>query len=92
MVLSNLQQEVKLAQEQYGDRLRVVSLAVPGTIRDNHLMQAPTLDWFEWTSRPSLPARASHCSPATTRRSVGWQRLALVLPLELVRRCTSSSR
>ncbi len=35
------------AQEQYGERLRVVSLAAPGTIRDNRLMQAPTLDWAE---------------------------------------------
>jgi predicted NBD/HSP70 family sugar kinase len=47
VVLSNLQREVKRVQDQYGDRLRVVSLAVPGTIRDNHLMQAPTLEWFE---------------------------------------------
>ncbi|MEU4289178.1 ROK family transcriptional regulator [Kribbella sp. NPDC026596] len=47
VVLSNLQREVKRVQEEYGDRLRVVSLAVPGTIRDNHLMQAPTLEWFE---------------------------------------------
>src|SRR4029453_18231785 len=45
VVLSNLQREVKRVQDQYGDRLRVVSLAVPGTIRDNHLMQAQTLEW-----------------------------------------------
>jgi len=25
----------------------MVSLAVPGTVRDNHLMQAPTLEWVE---------------------------------------------
>lgn len=47
VVLSNLQREVHRIQEQYGARLRVVSLAAPGTIRDNHLMQAPTLDWAE---------------------------------------------
>jgi len=47
VVLNNLQREVERAQQQYGDRLRVVSLAVPGTIRENHLMQAPTLDWGE---------------------------------------------
>jgi len=47
VVLNNLQREVERAQQQYGDRLRVVSLAVPGTIRENHLMQAPTLDWVE---------------------------------------------
>jgi predicted NBD/HSP70 family sugar kinase len=47
VVLGNLQRVVKRAQEQYGERLRVVSLAAPGTIRDNHLMQAPTLDWAE---------------------------------------------
>jgi len=47
VVLSNLQREVERAHEEYGDRLRVVSLAAPGTIRDNHLMQAPTLGWAE---------------------------------------------
>ena len=47
VVLGNLQREVEQAREQYGERLRVVSLAAPGTIRDNHLMQAPTLDWAE---------------------------------------------
>jgi predicted NBD/HSP70 family sugar kinase len=47
VVLSNLQGAVKRAQEQYGERLRVVSLAAPGTIRDNRLMQAATLDWAE---------------------------------------------
>jgi predicted NBD/HSP70 family sugar kinase len=47
VVLGNLQRVVERAQEQYGERLRVVSLAAPGTIRDNHLMQAPTLGWTE---------------------------------------------
>ena len=47
VVLSNLRRAVEQTQQQYGARLRVVSLAAPGTIRDNHLMQAPTLDWAE---------------------------------------------
>ena len=47
VVLSNLRREVERTQQQYGARLRLVSLAVPGTIRDNHLMQAPTLNWAE---------------------------------------------
>ncbi|HET6985175.1 MAG TPA: ROK family transcriptional regulator [Kribbella sp.] len=47
VVLRNLQREVERTQQQYGARLRVVSLAAPGTIRDNRLMQAPTLDWAE---------------------------------------------
>ena len=46
-VLNNLQRAVEQTREQYGDRLQLVSLAVPGTVRDNHLMQAPTLDWAE---------------------------------------------
>jgi predicted NBD/HSP70 family sugar kinase len=47
VVLNNLRREVERARDVYGDRLQVVSLSVPGTIRDNHLMQAPTLDWAE---------------------------------------------
>ena len=47
VVLGNLQGAVEQVREQYGERLRVVSLAVPGTIRDNRLMQAPTLEWAE---------------------------------------------
>jgi predicted NBD/HSP70 family sugar kinase len=47
VVLNNLQRAVELTQAQYGDRLQLVSLAVPGTVRDNHLMQAPTLEWAE---------------------------------------------
>lgn len=47
MVLGNLQKAVQQAQEQYGERLQVVSLAAAGTIRDNRLMQAPTLGWAE---------------------------------------------
>ncbi|MFI6676303.1 ROK family protein [Kribbella sp. NPDC050470] len=47
VVLGNLQKAVQQVQEQYGDRLQVVSLAAAGTIRDNRLMQAPTLGWAE---------------------------------------------
>ncbi|WP_329479673.1 ROK family protein [Kribbella sp. NBC_01484] len=47
VVLSNLRREVERTQQRYGARLRLVSLAAPGTIRDNHLMQAPTLNWAE---------------------------------------------
>ncbi|MFF0270627.1 ROK family protein [Kribbella sp. NPDC004536] len=46
-VLNNLRRAVEQTREQYGDRLQLVSLAVPGTVRDNHLMQAPTLEWAE---------------------------------------------
>ncbi|WP_433160148.1 ROK family transcriptional regulator [Kribbella sp. CA-247076] len=46
-VLGNLRKVVEQVQEQYGDRLRLVSLAAPGTIRDNRLMQAPTLNWVD---------------------------------------------
>jgi predicted NBD/HSP70 family sugar kinase len=44
-VLAALQAGVDRAKEQYGDRLLAVSLAVAGTVRDDHLMQAPTLGW-----------------------------------------------
>lgn len=47
VVLNNLRREVQQAQQRYGARLQLVSLAVPGTVRDNHLMQAPTLEWIE---------------------------------------------
>jgi predicted NBD/HSP70 family sugar kinase len=47
VVLKNLRREVEQTLAQYGDRLQLVSLAVPGTVRDNHLMQAPTLEWAE---------------------------------------------
>jgi predicted NBD/HSP70 family sugar kinase len=47
VVLGNLHQAVERARSQYGERLRVVSLAAPGTIRDNRLMQASTLGWGE---------------------------------------------
>ena len=46
-VLSNLRRAVEETRQQYGERLQMVSLAVPGTVRDNHLMQAPTLEWAE---------------------------------------------
>ncbi|MFG1628812.1 ROK family protein [Kribbella sp. NPDC049227] len=65
VVLSNLQEEVERAHGQYGARLRVVSLAAPGTIRDNRLMQAPTLDWAELdletvTARTGVPLLAGN--------------------------------
>ncbi|MEV0802172.1 ROK family transcriptional regulator [Kribbella sp. NPDC050281] len=65
VVLSNLQKEVERAHRQYGARLRVVSLAAPGTIRDNRLMQAPTLDWAELdletvTARTGIPLLAGN--------------------------------
>ncbi|MFI5713223.1 ROK family protein [Kribbella sp. NPDC051620] len=44
-VLAALRAGVDSAKERYGDRLLAVSLAVAGTVRDNHLMQAPTLGW-----------------------------------------------
>ncbi|TDD16492.1 ROK family transcriptional regulator [Kribbella turkmenica] len=47
VVLGNLRKVVEQAQERYGDRLQLVSLAAPGTIRDNRLMQAPTLNWVD---------------------------------------------
>lgn len=47
VVLNNLRRQVEQTQEQYGVRLQMVSLAVPGTVRDNHLLQAPTLEWTE---------------------------------------------
>jgi predicted NBD/HSP70 family sugar kinase len=47
VVLNNLRREVLRVKQQYGARLQLVSLAVPGTVRDNHLMQAPTLEWAE---------------------------------------------
>ncbi|MFI6830558.1 ROK family protein [Kribbella sp. NPDC050241] len=65
VVLSNLQKEVERTHRQYGARLRVVSLAAPGTIRDNRLMQAPTLDWAELdletvTARTGIPLLAGN--------------------------------
>jgi predicted NBD/HSP70 family sugar kinase len=44
-VLANLRAAVASTKEQYGDRLLAVTLAVAGTVGDNHLMQAPTLGW-----------------------------------------------
>ncbi|MEV6414504.1 ROK family transcriptional regulator [Kribbella sp. NPDC051718] len=44
-VLAALRAGVDRAKEQYGDRLLAVSLAVAGTVREDHLMQAPTLGW-----------------------------------------------
>jgi predicted NBD/HSP70 family sugar kinase len=44
-VLAALRAGVDSAKGQYGDRLLAVSLAVAGTVRDDHLMQAPTLGW-----------------------------------------------
>ncbi|GAA1694784.1 ROK family transcriptional regulator [Kribbella yunnanensis] len=47
VVLGNLRGAVQEAQDQYGDRLRAVGLAVPGTLRDNHLLQSSAPEWFE---------------------------------------------
>jgi predicted NBD/HSP70 family sugar kinase len=44
-VLAALHAGVDNTKAQYGDRLLAVSLAVAGTVRDEHLMQAPTLGW-----------------------------------------------
>src|SRR3954447_84424 len=52
VVLNNLRREVEQTRQRYGGRLQIVSLAVPGTIRDNHLMQAPTLEWAELDLAP----------------------------------------
>jgi predicted NBD/HSP70 family sugar kinase len=46
-VLANLRAAVGAAVAQYEGRLSAVSLAVAGTIRDDHLMQATTLGWGE---------------------------------------------
>jgi predicted NBD/HSP70 family sugar kinase len=46
-VLASLRTAVEAAKAQYGDRLRVVSLAVAGTVRESRLMQASTLGWGE---------------------------------------------
>jgi len=44
-VLAALAAAVAGVRAQYGDRLLAVSLAVAGTVREDHLMQAPTLGW-----------------------------------------------
>ncbi|WP_343963546.1 ROK family transcriptional regulator [Kribbella koreensis] len=44
-VLAALRAGVDSAKAEYGDRLLAVSLAVAGTVREDHLMQAPTLGW-----------------------------------------------
>ena len=46
-VLASIRAAVEASAAQYGDRLRVVSLAVAGTVRENRLMQASTLGWGE---------------------------------------------
>ncbi|ONI77562.1 XylR family transcriptional regulator [Kribbella sp. ALI-6-A] len=46
-VLSALREVVAATQAQYGDRLRAVALAVPGTVRGLVLLQASTLDWTD---------------------------------------------
>ena len=69
VVLGNLQGAVEQVRQQYGERLRVVSLAVPGTIRDNRLMQAPTLEWAELDLEAVTAGTGHHhCLPATTQR------------------------
>ncbi|WP_344162326.1 ROK family protein [Kribbella yunnanensis] len=47
VVLGDLRDAVQQTQEQYGHRLRAVSLAVPGTLRDNRLLQASVSEWAE---------------------------------------------
>ncbi|GAA0614010.1 ROK family protein [Kribbella sandramycini] len=48
VVLDHLHRAVREAQEQYGERLQAVGLAVPGTLRDNRLLlQASAPEWFE---------------------------------------------
>ncbi|TDD44542.1 ROK family protein [Kribbella antibiotica] len=47
VVLGNLRRAVTDAQDQYGARLQVVGLAVPGTLRDKYMLQASALEWFE---------------------------------------------
>ena len=44
-VLANLHNTVETTQSRYGDRLLAVSVAVAGTVRDDHLIQATTLGW-----------------------------------------------
>jgi predicted NBD/HSP70 family sugar kinase len=44
-VLANLHNTVETTQNRYGDRLLAVSVAVAGTVRDDHLIQATTLGW-----------------------------------------------
>ena len=44
-VLGTIRRTVTQAASRYGNRLRTVSLAVAGTVHDNHLVQAATLDW-----------------------------------------------
>jgi predicted NBD/HSP70 family sugar kinase len=46
-VLRALNQIVDNTQEHYGDRLLAVALAVAGTVREQHLMQATTLGWSD---------------------------------------------
>ncbi|MFF1821289.1 ROK family protein [Kribbella sp. NPDC058245] len=44
-VLGNLHRAVQEAQHQYGDRLRAVGLAVPGTLRGSLLLQSSAPEW-----------------------------------------------
>ncbi|MBM0236819.1 ROK family protein [Micromonospora sp. ATA32] len=44
-VLAAVRRSVDETRHRYGHRLRAVSLAVAGTIHDNHLVQAATLGW-----------------------------------------------
>ncbi len=45
VVLAALAGAIDRARQRFGDRIRVVSLAVAGTVRDAHLVQASTLGW-----------------------------------------------
>ncbi|ADB33839.1 ROK family protein [Kribbella flavida DSM 17836] len=44
-VLASFRETVIAAQQQYGDRLVAVTLAVVGSVRGNQLLQAATLGW-----------------------------------------------
>ncbi|MGC4943214.1 ROK family protein [Kribbella sp. DT2] len=46
-VVSTLRSCVAGTQELYGSRLQAVALAMPGTVRGEHLMQAVTLGWAD---------------------------------------------
>ncbi|MFI9561384.1 ROK family transcriptional regulator [Nonomuraea endophytica] len=45
LVLDTLRQAIGRARRRFGDRVRAVSVAVPGVISDGHLVQAATLGW-----------------------------------------------
>jgi predicted NBD/HSP70 family sugar kinase len=54
-VLAAIRQAVAQARDEYGQRLRVVSLAVAGTIRDGRIAQASSLGWTGLDPQEILP-------------------------------------